>query len=430
MNVRLNYGRQGLGLRLNDNWSVDVYAKAHMPVVDNNALAVAKALDNPVVGADSASPWQGKSACILICDITWPVPNGILLPALLDRLEQAGVEDITVLVAGGLNRPNLGAELEELVGNAGVFNRAKVDNHNARRLEDHVDLGRTSRGTPVLLDKRFVNADIKIVTGLVGPHFMAGYSGGSKVISPGICHQSTIIELRNSQVLEHPNAATCQLDNNPMHADQVEIANMLDRVWAVNVALDEQRRLSFVNFGVLESSYSAALKFVKQYVEVPVKKHYATVITSAAGYPLDQTYYQAIKGMVGAQGLLAPGGHLFIAAECRQGLGSPEFVQAQRRLMAQGAEKFHQNLLAKPQAEIDEWYTEMLLRALRCGPISLYAPVLNREQASLTGVTVVDDLESAIEQWVGGLSDKSVAVVPEGPYISPRGLVAQMDLPF
>jgi nickel-dependent lactate racemase len=170
--------------------------------------------------------------------------------------------------------------------------------------------------------------------------------------------------------------------------------------------------------------------FVKKYVTMPVKRLYPAVLTSAGGYPLDRSYYQAIKGMVGAAGLLAPGGQLFIAAECRQGLGSPEFVQAQRRLLAQGPQQFHAELLNKAQAEVDEWASEMLLKALRLGTMTLYAPLLNREQSLLTGINVIRDLEPALRQWMDLQKDKALAVVPEGPYVIPQGFSPQMSLPF
>jgi nickel-dependent lactate racemase len=429
MKVNLNYGQTGIRVELDDLWPVDIYKRPAMPALPDDALAVEEALDHPV-SESALSPWQGDKACILISDRIWPMPNGLLLNALLGRLEAAGVKDITILLGNGLNRPPSAQELEELAGGPDVLRRARLLCHYARKLDEHVNLGITSQGTPILLNRHFAQADIKIVTGMVSPHYMAGYSGGDKVISPGICHQETITRLRSARILEDPRAANLELANNPMHADQMEIASSLGVVWALNIALDERRRLSFVNFGLLAPSYAQAVKFVEKYVTVPVKRLYNTVLTSAGGYPLDQTYYQAVKGMVGAIGLLAPGGQLFLAAECKQGLGSPEFVQAQRRLLAQGPEQFQHNLLSKSQAEIDEWATEMLLKAMRRGTMTLYAPLLNQEQSLLTGIKVINNLDTALRQWLESREDKAVAVVPEGPYVIPQGFSPQICLPF
>jgi nickel-dependent lactate racemase len=429
MKINLYYGQRGVIVETSERWLVDIYTRPPMPVLPDKALAVAEALDHPLE-TGGLSPWQGKSACILVSDAIWPMPNGLLLGALLRRLKSAGVKDITVLVGNGLNRPLTRLELEELIGNPEIFQQAEVVSHYARKTDDHVNLGHTSRGTPVLLDRRFAEAEIKIVTGMVSPHFMAGYSGGDKVISPGICHLETITHLRSPQILENPYAANLELANNPMHADQVEIASRLGTVWAVNIALNERRKLSFINFGLLAPSHTRAVDFVKKYVTIPIKRLYPAVLTSAGGYPLDRSYYQAIKGMVGAAGLLAQGGQLFIAAECRDGLGSPEFVQAQRRLLAQGPERFHAELLTKARAEIDEWASEMLLKAIRLGAMTLYAPLLNREQSLLTGINVVRELEPALCQWMESQKDKALAVVPEGPYLIPQGFSPQMSLPF
>ncbi|MBF0531060.1 MAG: DUF2088 domain-containing protein, partial [Deltaproteobacteria bacterium] len=159
---------------------------------------------------------------------------------LIQKLLDAGLhpENITVLVPTGLHRPNLGTELQELVGSDWIMKSIPVHNHYARRSEDHLDLGRTKRGTPIKLDRRFVEADLKIVTGLVEPHFMAGYSGGRKVIIPGVAHQETITRIHTAAFLESPWAANCVLDNNPLHEEQLEIIQRLGEVLAVNTVID------------------------------------------------------------------------------------------------------------------------------------------------------------------------------------------------
>ena len=183
MKISLLYGRGELEVRLPEGCEPTVIEKPSMPVFDDPAAAVASALDGGKL-VDAAA--GARSACILICDITRPVPNRLFLRPLIERLEDAGIPcaAITVLVATGLHRPNLGDELAELVGDPWVLERVRVVNHYARNDEVHVDLGRTRSGTPIRLDRRFVEADVRIATGLVEPHFMAGYSGGRKVIAP------------------------------------------------------------------------------------------------------------------------------------------------------------------------------------------------------------------------------------------------------
>ena len=196
MIVDLLYGKSGLPVRFGDDVDVTVIAKPPMPVLDDPDAAVGRALLEPVGSPPLADLAEGKrSACILICDITRPVPNRLFLRPMIETLLAAGIDaaDITVLVATGLHRPNLGDELAEVVGDPWVLGQVAVVNHHAEADEAHVDFGETpTRGTPVKLDRRFVEADLRIATGLVEPHFMAGYSGGRKVVAPGIAHADTI----------------------------------------------------------------------------------------------------------------------------------------------------------------------------------------------------------------------------------------------
>ena len=422
MQITLNYGKTGLPLNLPDDWEITVIRKKQMPVLPDPSLAVRRALVSPVAARPlSAEACGCRSACIVICDITRPVPNGLLLPPLTATLIQAGIpaDRITILVATGLHRPNEGEELRELVGDDSVLKTMRVVNHDARCDADHVAMGTTTQGVPVKIDRRFLEADLRIVTGLVEPHFMAGYSGGRKVIAPGIAHCDTIACLHSARLLEHPCAANCMLTGNPVHAAQLEIAAMIGRVLAVNVVIDEQRRLSFVNFGELVQSHAVAVAYMRGYAEIQVARQFQTVVTSSAGYPLDKTYYQTVKGMVGALNILAPGGHLFIASECSEGLGSPEFVASQKRLAAGTPIQFLTALLAKPSAAIDEWETEMQVKAMKSGSIHLYAPGLSSADLALTGVEPETSLAEAIRRQVDVCGDRRVAVIPEGPYVIP-----------
>ncbi|MCB2012332.1 MAG: DUF2088 domain-containing protein, partial [Geminicoccaceae bacterium] len=225
MAVELLYGRGTLGLDVPDGVRPVVVNKHEMPVLADPRGAIDAAI------APLGDLARGrKSACILICDITRPVPNSLFLRPLVEKLRAAGMtkEDITVLVATGLHRPNEGEELAELVGDPWVFDHATVANHFAERDEDHVDLGTTpGRGVPVKLDRRLVEADIRIATGLVEPHFMAGWSGGRKVIAPGIAHRQTITTFHNSRFMSDPAARNCNLDGNPLHEEQLAIVRML-----------------------------------------------------------------------------------------------------------------------------------------------------------------------------------------------------------
>ena len=422
MRVELSYGKGSLALELPDAVNATVIRKPPMPVLSDPIGSVQAALNRPVGSRPLVEEArEARSACILICDITRPVPNGLLLPPLVRALLEGGLSpaSIRVLVATGLHRPNLGIELEELVGDSWVLRTVAVENHFARNDADHVLLGTTRAGTVVRLDRRFVEADLKIVTGLVEPHFMAGYSGGRKVIAPGVAHAETITTFHNARFMSDPRAENCVLEGNPLHREQLEIVRMLGRVLAVNVVIDEHRQLSFVNFGEVVESHLQAVEFIRGFAQVPVPRRFKTIVTSAAGYPLDKTYYQTVKGMVAPIDILESGGNLIVASECSEGMGSAEYIDAQRRLLALGADDFYRDISRKTHADIDEWQTQMQLKPMRVGGIHLYTTGLTHADRTLTGVQMVDSVADALARCVQSVGDPHVAIIPEGPYVVP-----------
>src|SRR5271165_6993005 len=396
----LLYGRGRIRLRLPATADVTVVRKGSLAKVPDPAAAIRGALANPIAAPSPRDLAKGRrSACILICDITRPVPNRLFLRPMIESLIDGGLprEAISVLVATGLHRPNLGDELAELVGDPWVLENIRVENHNARDEVKHVNLGRTrTRGTPVKLNRLFVEADLKIATGLVEPHFMAGWSGGRKVVAPGVAHHETIRTFHSARFMEDPLAIQCNLIGNPLHEEQLEIVRRLGDLYGLNTVIDEDRDLAYVSFGEIVASHAAAVKFVSGATHVAVPRRFSTVVTSSASYPLDKTYYQTIKGMVTPLAILEPGGTLIIASECSEGFGSPEFREAQTRLVSLGQERFLATLTAKTLAEVDEWQTEMQLKSLRVGRVQLYTTGLDAEERRITGVEIITNLDAAI----------------------------------
>jgi lactate racemase len=421
--ARIRYGKSNLEIRLPQSARATVISKRTMPRLNDAAAAVENALAHPVGAPAFASLVRGRtSACILICDITRPVPNHLFLRPMIEGMLAAGLarENIIVLVATGLHRPNEGDELAEVVGDPWVLDTVRVENHFARDDAMHVDLGVTAtRGTPVKIDRRFVEANLRIATGLVEPHFMAGYSGGRKVIAPGVAHADTIRTFHSARFMEDPAAIECNLAGNPLHEEQLEIVRMLGEVYAVNTVIDDERELVHVNFGEIIESHLEAVAFVAESTRLPVGRRFSTILTSAAGHPLDKTYYQTVKGMVTPLGILEPGGTLIIASACSEGFGSPEFRAAQQRLQQLGPDAFLQSLLAKTLADVDEWQTEMQLKSLRAGRVQLYTTGLDDEERLLTGVATVDSIEAALADAIARSGDPAIAVLPEGPYVVP-----------
>jgi nickel-dependent lactate racemase len=421
--VGMLYGREGIRVRMPTGVVPTLIGKRPLPVYPDPRAAVEEALSHPVGCAPFEQLARGKrTACILICDITRPVPNHLFLRPLIERLNSAGIalESIVILVATGLHRPNEGEELAEVVGDPWVLQHVRVENHFARDSAAHVDLGFTSvRRTPVKLDRRFVEADIRIATGLVEPHFMAGYSGGRKVIAPGVAHEDTIRTFHSARFMENPAASQCNLEGNPLHEEQLEIVRMLGDVYAINTVIDEQRALSHINCGEVIASHLEAVAFVAESTRVPIGRKFGTVLTSSAGHPLDKTYYQTVKCMVTPLDIVAEGGTIIVVSACEEGIGSEEYRSAQERLVRVGPDAFLKSLLAKDFADIDEWQTEMQLKSTRATRVQLYTTGLKGADRDITGVEMIDSVEEALAQALARSPGGGLAVIPEGPYVVP-----------
>ena len=253
---------------------------------------------------------------------------------------------------------------------------------------------------------------------------MAGYSGGRKVIAPGVAHADTIRTFHNARFMGDPQARECNLEGNPLHEEQLEIVGKIGEVYGLNTVIDEDRNLAQVTFGEIVASHAAAVAFVRSMVEIRVPRRFHTVVTSAGGAPLDETYYQTVKGMVTPLDILEPGGTLVIGSECSEGFGSAEFRAAQARLTRLGPDAFLRGLQAQALAEIDEWQTQKQLKPMRLGRVQLYTGGLTAEERALTGVEVVPSLDRAIRDSMERSGDDAVCIIPEGPYVVPlRGQV-------
>ena len=208
MQVTLDYGRSGLSVKLPADRIVGPLAIKQVPPLGDPEAAVAAALERPIGSQSLRSLAEGrKDVCILICDITRPVPNQTILRPVLRVLREAGIpcESTLILVATGLHRPSTAAEKLEMLGPE-IMACYRVEDHYGTRLDEHTFVGTTSRGIPGWIDSRYVKADLKIATGLIEPHLMAGYSGGRKLICPGVAALETVIRWHGPELLEHPKA--------------------------------------------------------------------------------------------------------------------------------------------------------------------------------------------------------------------------------
>ncbi len=420
MKLTLDYGRTGLEVELPDDRLIGPLAIKQATPIANPEQALVDALANPIGTPPLSELAKGrKDACILICDITRPVPNQLILTPMLKILEESGIprEKIMILIATGLHRPNEGDELVELVGPEIAANY-RIENHHGKVKEEHDYLGTTERGVPVYLDSRYVRADLKITTGLIEPHLMAGYSGGRKVICPGIAGLETVKVWHGPQFLEHPNADCGILEGNPVHEENTLIAKMAGCDFIVNVCIDEQRQVTWLGAGDMIDAWETGVRFVQDIVRVPVPEAVDVVVTSSAGYPLDTTYYQAIKGMTGALPIVKQGGTIIIAASLSEGLGSPEF----QSLMKDNPDlkTFKERILGKDYFVMDQWQLEELAKVCERCKVKVVSDGIAADtlrECYVEPATNVEDAVAASLQEYG--PNAKVAVIPKGPYVLP-----------
>jgi len=423
MPIELRYGRTGLYLELPADLEADVLHLHPLPPLSDPDEAIRASFENPIDSPPLSQLARGKSSvCIVLCDVTRPVPNEAILLPLVETLEEAGIarEHITFLVATGLHRPNWGEELREMVGDF-LFQHYHFENHDARDESSMTPLGTIPFGegqsAEVALNSHYVNADLKITTGLLEPHFMAGYSGGRKVICPGIASANTILQFHSPPMIGNPQARAGNLEANPIHAMSLAVARQVGCDFICNVTLDEERRITGVFSGNMESAHAKGIEWIDQSAKVPVVPA-PIVVTTSAGYPLDTTFYQCIKGMVCALPALEKGGTLIIAASLSEGIGGPEFSDMCRSLSSVDA--FLAHIEAHPP-QIDQWQLqEMMLALQHAGQIQIVSDGLDPDVLGSFLLSPMPSVESALQgaRKKHGQTARAV-IIPEGPYVTP-----------
>ncbi|MGL4552864.1 MAG: nickel-dependent lactate racemase, partial [Gemmataceae bacterium] len=328
---------------------------------------------------------------------------------------------ITILVATGLHRPNEGDELVELVGEY-IARTYNCVNHFGKDLESHTYLGTTEMGVPAWIDSRYVNAELKITTGLIEPHLMAGYSGGRKLICPGIAALETVRVWHGPRFLEHPKADCGSVEGNPVHEENTRIALMAGCDFIVNVCIDGARQITWVGAGDMIEAWEEGVRFVAGVVKAPVPEPVDVVVTSCAGYPLDTTWYQAVKGLTGVLGIVKEGGTIILAASLSEGLGSHEFQKSlgESRYMRRHPDGKLVDSPRPDHCEMDEWQLCMLSKVLDKARVKVFSGGLPADVLRRCGVEPVPSVEEAVAASLAEYGPAArVAVVPKGPYVLP-----------
>ncbi len=420
MKAHFSFGKAGIDVTIPDGYRSQVIMSHTAQALDDEQAALYAALDAPIGCPPILQLAAGKkTAAISVCDITRPAPNRVTLPPLLDRLHQAGipVEGVTILIATGLHRSATEDEINTIVGPE-IAAKYRIVSHDAKVLSDHRSLGKTSRGTPVYIDERFMAADLHITLGFIEQHLMLGFSGGRKLIAPGLAAQETIKVIHSPRFMREPMATEGSIADNPLHAELLEVARMARHDFMIDVTLTQDRKISGVFAGDPVNAHAAGVAFVERTCLERLDEPVDAVITSAAGYPLDLTFYQIVKGVTAAQHMVKPGGRILIVAQCAEGAGSPEFA---RKLSGmKDFRSFLEEIRTAP-VEVDQWQLEKLALTGEKFDLYFFTPGVTRGQLGFLGESAFTTLEEAVAATLAGLpADARIALVPEGPYTFAR----------
>ncbi|HSV73184.1 MAG TPA: nickel-dependent lactate racemase [Chthonomonadales bacterium] len=419
MDVCLSYGERGLIADIPDARLAAVLSPPDAPQLPDLGAAVRSSLQRPIGSRPLAHlAAASRHACIVVCDATRPVPTSAVLPHVLAALDAGGIplSRVTVLIATGTHRPADRTEILRIVGED-LAPHLHVVNHACDDPATHAAVGHTERGTRVLLDTRYRDADLRITVGLIEPHFMAGYSGGRKLVMPGVAALETVLAWHSPAFLEHPRAASGFVDGNPVHEEATAAVHLCPPHFTIDVTLSARNMVTGVFAGGFDEAWRAGVDFADRHCRARVAQPADVVVTTCAGYPLDATFYQAVKGMVGALPVVAPGGDLIIAAECREGIGSDAFRDL--LLAWDDLGRFVEAIQAPGWTPVrDQWEVEELAKAVCHCRVTCFAEGIPPAILGRLHVTPADSVEAAVAAALERHGPSArVLAIPRGPYV-------------
>jgi len=317
----LSYGHSARTIEMPSSVSPDVMEARPVSAVPLDR-AFEDAWLHPIGMADPAAALcRGERIALIVNDHTRPTPTRDLLRLLWEKIRsRVAASDVTVIVGTGTHRAPTEQELDEILGELRHTFRVLI--HDCDR--DLVDVGASSRGTRILLNRAVAEADRVMAIGHIGMHYYAGYSGGRKGVLPGVAGRETIAA--NHAQLSDPESRACLYDGNPISEEMVEAARLAPLDLIVDVVLASDGGIAKVVIGEPEAAHAAGRTMWNEHFQVPFSQPYDVVVASAGGHPKDINLYQAYKAQFNAMRTLRDGGILFLAAACPDGVGHAVFA--------------------------------------------------------------------------------------------------------
>jgi len=417
MQVRLAYGRNGLDIEVPEE-NCSVVEPLYVPGLAGEGTSLLDVLRRPTGTPPLREVvTESHTVAIAVPDITRPIPTDRILPPVLEELVHVPREQVVILVATGSHRGSTVSELEEMLG-ADVVRDYRIVNHSAFERESLRYLGDTSAGIPIWLNREWLSANVRIAIGLVEPHLFAGFSGGPKMVAPGLSGIDTIMELHGPDLIAHPRSVWGVIGGNPVHKAIREIAHRTGVHFNLNVILNKERRIVRAYGGDLKTSHEAACQEARKIVMRPVPKPFDVVVTTNSGYPLDLNLYQTAKGMSAAALIVKEGGVIICASECSDGI--PEHGEYKRLLHSVSSlDEFIENMHSSEYRVMDRWEVQLQAQTQKKATVYLKSS-LPDEVVRAAHLLPIHSVEETLHDALQSMGDDaSVCVLPEGPQTIP-----------
>lgn len=418
MQVSLAYGRKGLEVEVPDT-AVVIMPKRREAVSDPVA-AVRSAIHKPLAGQSlDKLAARGQRVAIAVCDGTRPQPRRVVIPVLLEELSGLlDLDDVVILVATGTHRGNTLDELEEMLGPE-VLRTVRVENHDARDDASLGFFGTCGDGVPVHLNQKWLQADLRITTGFIEPHFFAGFSGGPKLVAPGLAGLATTLVLHDSRRIGDPRATWAVTEGNPVHDDIRAIAAATGVDFACDVVLNSDQEIVAVFAGELFAMHAAGCALARKVSMQPVEQQFDVVVTTNSGFPLDQNLYQSVKGQSAAASIVRPGGLIVAACECSDGF--PDHG-SYRELITRydSPHKLSEAIKTAESTWPDQWVLQLQARIQQANRVGMHADGLSDADLIAAHFEPVGDISACIEKELARVGPgASCCVLPQGPLTIP-----------
>ena len=423
INLKVDYGKTGLTISLDPKWNVEVLKQKPQQILKNPLQTIQDKIKHPVGSSSLKQIVMEKGhvekVCIVSSDSTRPVPSYILLEALINELNNYGIQDsqIIILIATGLHRPSREVERENILGKK-LYGRIDCIDHIATDINNLTSLGESKKGIPICINKHYLESDIKILTGYVEPHFFFGFSGGCKSIVPGIAGVSTIQANHSAQLIASKNSRFGNYQDNLMYSNSMEIARITGVDFIVNVCIDEHHQITNVAAGSLEVAHDLLVQYQLKKIFSPIKKPYDIVVCGNGGFPLDLNLYQAVKSMAIGEMGVKQGGTIISVNECSDGIGEDNFKELLFSEMS--PKEIHDKILTKNIIVPDQWEIQVLVRILQKADIYLVSELGENELGNI-GLKYARTVENAISKGLKKHGpDAQILILPHGPQIIPH----------